>query len=206
MNRKIATIIFAVIALAMNSNAYAFDWSSLKNALSNGTVENIVNGVIGTSDISIADIEGSWSYKAPAVAFESEDLLKKAGGSAIATTIENKLSPYYQKFGMKNIVMTFNSDSTFVMQFKKGKLTGKLTKEGDDFYLNYDSITKIKSFKSKVHIKKGTTLEITYDVSKLLTLMSSVAKISGNSTAKSAANLLNSYKGMYAGFELQKTN
>ena len=184
MNRKIATIIFAVIALAMNSNAYAFDWSSLKNALSNGTVENIVNGVIGTSDISIADIEGSWSYKAPAVAFESEDLLKKAGGSAIATTIENKLSPYYQKFGMKNIVMTFNSDSTFVMQFKKGKLTGKLTKEGDDFYLNYDSITKIKSFKSKVHIKKRTTLEITYDVSKLLTLMSSVAKISGNSTAE----------------------
>ena len=107
---------------------------------------------------------------------------------------------------MNNIVMTFNSDSTFVMQFKKGKLTGKLTKEGDDFYLNYDSLTKIKSFKSKVHIKKGTTLEITYDVSKLLTLMSSVAKISGNSTAKSAANLLNSYKGMYAGFELQKTN
>ena len=144
MNRKIATIIFAVIALAMNSNAYAFDWSSLKNALSNGTVENIVNGVIGTSDISIADIEGSWSYKAPAVAFESEDLLKKAGGSAMATTIENKLSPYYQKFGMNNIVMTFNSDSTFVMQFKKGKLTGKLTKEGDDFYLNYDSLTKIK--------------------------------------------------------------
>ena len=190
----------------MNSNAYAFDWSSLKNALSNGTVENIVNGVIGTSDISIADIEGSWSYKAPAVAFESEDLLKKAGGSAMATTIENKLSPYYQKFGMNNIVMTFNSDSTFVMQFKKGKLTGKLTKEGDDFYLNYDSLTKIKSFKSKVHIKKGTTLEITYDVSKLLTLMSSVAKISGNSTATSAANLLNSYKGMYAGFELQKTN
>ena len=32
------------------------------------------------------------------------------------------------------------------------------------------------------------------------------ATISGNSTATSAANLLNSYKGMYAGFELQKDN
>ncbi|MCI8735181.1 MAG: DUF4923 family protein, partial [Clostridia bacterium] len=35
-----------------------------------------------TSKFEIADIQGTWSYQAPAVSFQSDNALNKIGGSA----------------------------------------------------------------------------------------------------------------------------
>lgn len=42
---------------------------------------SVIGNVLGTSKITPADLTGTWNYSAPAVAFKSDDLLKKAGGA-----------------------------------------------------------------------------------------------------------------------------
>ncbi len=52
--------------------------------------------------------------------------------------------------------------------------------------------------------KAGNQLSVTFDISKLMSLVNSIASISGNSTLKGVNSLLQSYDGMQAGFRLQK--
>ena len=59
--------------------------------------------------------------------------------------------------------------------------------------------------KVSAHVEKvGNKLTITFDASKLITIVNSIASISGQSTLKSVASLLNSYDGLKCGFELKK--
>ncbi|MDD2961824.1 MAG: DUF4923 family protein [Muribaculaceae bacterium] len=205
MKKIIFSTLIIVCSIFSSHNAYAFDLSSLTNAIGNGTVENIVNGVIGSSDINVADLAGTWKYKAPAIAFESEDILKKAGGVAAATAIENKMAPYYTKAGLANSSITFDSNGNFTLTFKKGKISGTVTKGTNGvFIFNFAALGKVNIGKMNAYVKKGTTLEITFEVTKLVGLLSKIATASGNSTATTAIKLLESYKGIYAGFEFKK--
>jgi hypothetical protein len=43
-----------------------------------------------------------------------------------------------------------------------------------------------------------------FDVTKLNSFVSAVAKYSGNTTAGTVSSILNGYNGMYAGFKLKK--
>ena len=131
-------------------------------------LQGLVEGLISKSNLTEADLVGSWVYNGPAVAFQSDDLLKKAGGAAASGVIVDKLAPYYEKTGI-NI---------------KGKMpVGKVS----------------------AHVEKvGNKLTITFDASKLITIVNSIASISGQSTLKSVASLLNSYDGLKCGFELKK--
>ena len=53
--------------------------------------------------------------------------------------------------------------------------------------------------------KSGNGLIMTFDASKLLTLMNTVAKLTGKQTLQAAATFLNSYDGLNCGFSLTKT-
>ncbi|MDE7472563.1 MAG: DUF4923 family protein, partial [Muribaculaceae bacterium] len=57
---------------------------------------------------------------------------------------------------------------------------------------------------TSVITKTGNNITVTFDASKLITLVSKIAAISGNSTVKSVSSLLESYDGLNAGFELSK--
>ena len=99
------------------------------------------------------------------------------------------------------MTLTIQSDGSFTMALKKVKLSGKITKNSDDsFQFQFNAISKIKAFSAKAYIKKGTELSITFNATKLVTLISNIAKASNNSTATSMSSLLSSYKGLYVGF------
>ena len=53
--------------------------------------------------------------------------------------------------------------------------------------------------------KSGNNLSLTFDVTKLMNLISKAGSISGNSSLKTLSKLLESYDGMCAGFELRKS-
>ena len=53
--------------------------------------------------------------------------------------------------------------------------------------------------------KAGNTVDITFDVSKLIVLVDKIATFSGNSTLTGISKLLNSYDGLCAGFTLRKS-
>ena len=172
-----------------------------------GALGSILGNVLGNDKITPADLVGSWKYSAPAVTFKSDNMLKKAGGAAASATIENKLKPYYQRAGVDRIVLTVNNDSTFVMKLAKGSLSGTLA-QGEPGFMQF----KFKAMK-RINLgtlngavsKVGNQINVTFDISKLMTLVNRIASISGNSTLKGVNSMLQSYDGMQAGFRMTKT-
>ncbi len=182
--------------------------TSLGDLLGTGTVGSIVSNILGNDKITPADIVGTWNYSAPAVSFKSDNLLKKAGGAAAAATVEEKLAPYYSTAGFNKMVLTVEADSTFTMKLAKGSISGELTKSDEDGFMTFHfKAMKINVGSMDAAVSKaGNTLTITFDISKLMTLVNTAAKISGNSTISGLNTLLQSYDGMQAGFRLLKSS
>ena len=82
-------------------------------------LQGLVEGLISKSNLTEADLVGNYKYSAPAVAFQSDNLLKKAGGSAAAGVITAKIAPYYEKVGITSLTATFNEDKTFLFTIKR---------------------------------------------------------------------------------------
>lgn len=168
----------------------------------------VANNVLGTDNITTVDLEGTWGYVEPAVEFKSDNMLKKAGGSVASATIVDKLKPYYQKAGFDKMTLAVDSAATFKMTVGKVPLTGNITasETSGQFVFQFKAADKISMGKMNAYVSKTATgqIKLTFDVSKLITLVETVAKVSGNSSVKSVASMLNSYDGLTAGFVLKK--
>ena len=101
---------FAVILTIFGLNVTKAQ--SLGDLLGGGlgdTIGNMIEGVFSSSDITIADMQGEWTSTGPAVCFQGEGFLKKAGGVAAAAAIESKLQPYYDQYGLKDAKLTIDA-------------------------------------------------------------------------------------------------
>ena len=163
---------------------------------------------LGSGKVTIADIEGNWDYVEPAVEFKSDNLLKKAGGSVASTTVVNKLRPYYKTIGIDKMTLAVDSAGNFKMTVKKIPLSGEITTGSSDkeFIFNFKAMGKISTGKLNAYISKTATgqIKITFDISRLIDLVETIASVTGNSSAKSISSLLTSYDGLTAGFVLKK--
>ncbi len=150
---------------------------------------------------------GTWKYVNPAVSFKSDNFLLKAGGAAAAQQVEAKLAPYYKTAGLTSLVMTINADSTFT--FKARMMTlGRHDHQGcrvRKLHFQFQGLQKIKVGSMEGFIvMNGNRMELTFDVTKLMTLVEKAGSLSGNSTIKGLTAILQQYDGMTAGFELQR--
>lgn len=190
-----------------SNDSTATSTSSAGSDIING-LGNILSGVIATSDFSLDDLVGTWNYSSPAVSFESDNALQKIGGAAAATTIENKMATYYNKLGFNAIVLTVDAEHNFTMTMKYGSLKGTIAKsEANDGKLafKFSALGKISLGEVAAMAKKsGSTLTLTFDISKLVEVLRTVNKYAKNSTLSTVESLLSSYDGIYAGFKLTK--
>ena len=206
--KSLKKIMLALVAVvAVEANGYAFDWSALGAALNNNSLGSLVNGVISTDKVEVADLAGDWTYDGPAVSFKSENMLEKAGGAAVATTIENKLTPYYKKAGLEGSKFKFDANGNVTVTLSNGKsFSGKVSKGSTEGTLifNFSKLNNNKLANLTVYVTKGTDLSLMFDVSKLQTLVSTIAKYSNRTSLTTASSLLSKYKGVYAGFKMKK--
>ena len=167
-------------------------------------LKGAVEGMIAKSDLTAADLVGDYKYSAPAVSLQSDNALQKLGGSAATGVIVDKLAPYYQKAGLTSMTATCREDGTCEFKVKKATVTGTYERnESGDFTFNFKAVKKIPLGKMNAHVEKiGKKLTLTFDASKLIKLVNAVASVSGQSSLRAAAKMLNSYDGLYAGFEL----
>ena len=167
-------------------------------------LKGAVEGMMAKSDLTAADLVGDYKYSAPAVSLQSDNALQKLGGSAATGVIVDKLAPYYQKAGLTSMTATFREDGTCEFKGKKATVTGTYERnESGDFTFNFKAVKKIPLGKMNAHVEKiGKKLTLTFDASKLIKLVNAVASVSGQSSLQAAAKMLNSYDGLYAGFEL----
>lgn len=204
------TFFCAILALTTANMANAQSLQDLFGGGTGNTLTNLIEGVFSSSRISIADMAGHWKSDGPAVCFQGEGFLKKAGGVAASAAIESKLDPYYKQYGLTGSTIDIEKDGSFVMKVKGISLKGTITKESGDgdgvFTFNFLAFGsfKIGSFTTYVQ-KTSQTMDIMFDATKFKTIVSAVAKFTGNSLASTLASVLDSYDGLCVGFHLSGT-
>lgn len=231
MKRIITSLSLAFLLIFASSTASAQSLSDLLNSLGKGQTQqtqqsqdssatqkgglgDLLSGVagalgLGNSKAGIEQLVGTWSYSGPAVSFKSDNFLLKAGGAAASATVEKKLEPYYKTAGLTSLVVTINNDSTFTFKGRRASLSGTIERnESNGTYLfHFRAFKKVNigSMEAYISLNGKNAMELTFDVSKLMTLMQRISALSNSSTLKGASALLEQYDGMTAGFDLKRT-
>lgn len=166
---------------------------------------SFIGDATGLNKLTEKDLVGTWCYVDPAISFQSENLLNKAGGVAAATVIVDKVRPYYQTVGLNNLTVTFNDDKTFEMGVGRMNLNGTYAMTADNtFTLDIKLMGRSVKQMTAYIVRQGKNISMTFDASGLITLTNTIASLTGNSTLKGLSSLLSSYDGMTVGFEMRK--
>ena len=172
-------------------------------ATSGQSLGNILISVIGLDKPSQAELIGTWYYQQPGVAFTSENLLAKAGGEVAASKIREELNTYYKQFGVSssNTIIQFNQDNTFA-----GKILGKSISGTYTYDQQTCQITlKTLLFTMPAYAKRTVNgMSVLFESKKLLTVLQTVAAISGNATLQTIGDLSTNYDGVRLGFDMKK--
>lgn len=182
---------------------------SLGDLFNSSTVNKVVNAITNNdANLTVADLAGTWRYSAPACKFESDDLLKAAGGEMVASTLKDKLDTYYQKAGITSSRVSFTfADTTMVMNYGSAKLEGYLVKDepSGKFVVTFTLVGRIPVMVMDATItKSGNTMEMLFDVEKLVKVLTTIASKTQSTTLQSISSLLDGYDGVLMGFELTK--
>ncbi len=177
--------------------------SILGAATNTNTIGNILYDVIGYNKLSQADLVGNWSYYQPGCAFTSENLLAKAGGHIAAQRAKEEMAPTYQKLGISanNTYFQFSEDGRFT-----GKVDGQTLSGTYTFNPNDQSIqmkTLLLNLKGYVN-RNPQGISLLFESKKLLSVLQTVAAISGNSTLNTVGELTKNYDGLRIGLDLKR--
>lgn len=183
---------------------------SLGDLFNSSTVDKVV-GALTNKDatLTVADLAGTWRYSAPACKFESDDLLKSAGGEVVASTLKDKLATYYEKAGITSSRVSFSfADTTMVLNYGSAKLNGYIVKDepSGKFVVTFTLVggyIPVMVMDADI-TKSGNTMEILFNVEKLVDVMTTIASKTQSSTLQTISNLLSEYDGVLMGFELTK--
>ena len=183
--------------------------TSVDAQISLGSLSNVIgselSSVISSSNnVTVDQITGMWSYSEPAVSFESSNLLKKAGGQVASAVVEKKLATQLAKAGITagKFKISFDANGNFVT-YKNGAQTssGTYTLSGSKITMSY--LSGAAAITGYAQISNGV-LSLTYDSSKLLTVVSKASKYTTNSTLSTISELAGSYDGMKSGMAFKK--
>lgn len=179
--------------------------SSSSGAL--GKLGSVLGNVVANNNFSVDDLIGNWKYSSPAVSFESDNALKKIGGAGAATAVEDKLAPYYTRIGLDKTTLTVDADHNFTMKLGVAQLKGTIEKTDDGaLVFAFNAFGKVNLGKVTAHATKaGSTINLTFDATKLIQIITKVAGALNNATLKTLTDLINSYDGIFIGFKLKQT-
>lgn len=175
----------------------------LGNILQGGTLGNVIISVIGAQKVTAQDLIGAWTYSGPGCAFTSENLLAKAGGEVAATRIKEKALPYYQQIGItsQNTAITFKQDGTYTANFRGTPMSGKWTYDEASSKVTLQSLLLTINCYAK---RNYTGIGLLFESSKLLTILQTMAALSGNQTVQAVGDISKSYDGLRLGFDFTK--
>lgn len=177
-------------------------------ALTNqNTLSNLLSTFLGGVTLNEEALYGTWTYQGVDVAFESENLLAKAGGAVAAGTVEQKIDEQLQKFGIKPgaVKFTFNKDHTFTANLGGKNVSGTYTFDPKTRQLNL--VAALGLFNQTATVgTNGKGISLLFPADKILSLAQVVGGLLGqsNSTIGALSSLLTNYKGMQIGLGLTK--
>lgn len=203
-------LLFFVLGITIQCCAQ-LNWGTLAEKLTgdstkSSTIGGVLGNILATDKVEINQLIGTWNYESPAIGFQSENILKKAGASMASAKIEKELKSYYAKAGLDKLVLTIAEDNTFSMKTKYVTLKGTIEKGKKGFKIfNFKVFGKVKIGKLNTYTTiSGSTLSLTFDIKKLVELVKKISQYSNDNTIKSVISLVDSYDGITAGFKLKK--
>lgn len=195
--KKIAAAVAGLLLTTASVQA-----QSLSDIFSKENLNKVVNAVTGKTDK--VEMCGTWDYSGMACEFESENLLKKAGGAVAASAVEKELNEQCAKIGIVpgKFSFTFNADSTFVNTYGKKQYKGTYSYNAATQSVNL-KYARIIGFNAKTEVSVKD-MALLFNADKLLTLLTFFGSKSNSTLIKTASNLAKEYDGMLLGFELKK--
>ena len=200
---KITVASFCIMALTVAVISSCGAGTLLQTVGSGGTVGNIFTSVIGLDKVSEKGLIGTWRYDSPGVAFTSENLLAKAGGEVAATKVEQELTPYFQQAGIttQNTSVVFNEDKTFRATIAGKSWGGTWSFDEASAKVTMQGLLLTINCYAK---REYSGIALLFESKKLLTVLQTVAMLSGNSTAQKVGDLSKNYDGIRRGFDMKK--
>lgn len=176
--------------------------SSSSSSSTSDIVSTLTSVFSSSKQASKNSVVGTWEYSEPAIVFQSDNILAKAGSKLVANKLESKLQEQLGKYGIKEgtLKYTFNEDGTFTQTLGSKTSSGKWTVSDKKLNLTY---LGVKTISLTTQLESGKLMFVT-DASKLLTLVKTVGSKSGNANLKTVSSLMNSVNGMQAGLTLVK--
>ena len=196
---KIARVCLTCLALVSCGNM-----GQVLGAMTNGTgIVNAIKSVIGLDKVSAQGLIGTWQYKGPGCAFTSENLLAKAGGEMAAVQIEEKLLPYYQQVGISasNTIITFRQDGTFSAKICGTPFNGNYTFDEASQKITLKGLLLSVNCYTKLEL---SGISILFEGKKLLTLLQTLAALSGNQNLETVSEISKQYDGVRVGFDMNR--
>ncbi|MBQ2036599.1 MAG: DUF4923 family protein, partial [Alistipes sp.] len=169
-------------------------------------------------------IIGTWNYSQPGVKLSSsENALSDITGSALTTTVQQKIAPYYEKVGIKPGICKFviNEDGTFSSTFGQRTFSGTYTfdpktnalslkyggtkqattAEGEEAAAATPSLFNLGAIPAYAYLN-GEKLQIVFPMDKLLNVVTSLG--SSVESLSLITELLKNYDSIKIGFEFSK--
>lgn len=183
----------------ISSVTYSQDFKSIINGITN---------VVTSKSATAENIIGTWTYSKPAVDFDSDNLLAKAGGEIASSKVESKLSGIFEKVGMTagKGTFVFDNDGNYIATIGKAVSRGTYTFDSSEQTITMVSQLGIQST-AKV-VMSSNTLKLLFKANKVLsfvkTVGSTMSRVSSNSSLAIINSLVGQYSGMEVGLELTK--
>lgn len=199
--KRLLILIFLFQAVAVEKAA-AQDWlDALKGAASN-VIDKATDG-----KLTAAAIYGEWNYAQPGLKLSSSSsTLSDVTASALSSSIQAKMVPYYEKVGIREgaCKFVFNQDGTFSSTFGQRTSGGTFTFDGqsNQIELKYErGLLKLGTINAYAYMN-GTELQLLFPMDNLLKMLSSLG--SASSSLEGVTSLLKNYDSIKIGFEFSK--
>lgn len=176
-------------------------------AKTSSSIKKTLTSVIGNSVVTTQQLIGTWNYSSPAVIFESDNLLKQAGGTIVASGIEKKWQAYLTQYGITpgKMAISFKKDNTFTCTSGSNSINGTYKLSNTNLTLSYkiEGTTAPTSVTARAGMKNNN-LQICFESTKLLTFLSAVGAESDSTAVASLTKLASSYNGIQLGMKFSK--
>ena len=210
MNKYFNLTILSIFTLLLTScgvgSTSGTQSNATTNALNAGTTAGSLLGNVLTSLLSgttkAESLVGTWTYSAPKVVFESENVLAKIGSTVASSKIESTLESQLKKVGFTAgaTKMTFNSDNTCSLNVGGKDWAGTYQFDASTKTMTVTGAFGVGTMKCTATVS-GNSLYMLFDADALLKL---ATNLTSNTSSSSISTILKSYNGLKLGWTMTK--
>lgn len=210
---KKKTIFSALVAMSLTLSGCGLSGSSAlsgASGTSGGTLASAGTSILGTvltsllgNTTSQRTIVGTWTYSAPKVAFQSENVLAQLGASVASSKIESTLGTQLQKLGFQagKTSLTFDADGNCQMLRGGKTYTGTYTYDTSNSVMTIQGALGVAKISPIVSVA-GNEMYMLFEVNQLLTVMNTLA--ASTSATSTLGSLLSNYNGLQLGWTMTR--